>query len=81
MYFYKNIFKTQSSSNDVVLSIGLGDIDLDSLSPNKKFVFLFEDMKLAKKYKGTYILCKTEIGLIRDGADMRTTVQAVFRKA
>lgn len=79
--FYKNIFKTQSSSNDVVLSIGLGDIDLDSLSPNKKFVFLFEDTKLAKKYKGTYILCKTEIGLIRDGADMRTTVQAVFRKA
>lgn len=79
--YYKNIFKTQSSSNDVVLNIGLSDIDLDSLTPNKKFVFLFEDTKLAKKYKGTYILCKTEIGLIRDGADMRTTVQAVFRKA
>ena len=79
--YYKNIFKTQSSSNDVVLSVGLGDIDLESLTPNKKFVFLFEDTKLAKKYKGTYILCKTEIGLIRDGADMRTTVQAVFRKA
>lgn len=79
--FYKNIFKTQSSSNDVVISIGLGDIDLDSLTPNKKFVFLFEDTKLAKKYKGVYILCKTEIALIRDGADMRTTIQAVFRKA
>ena len=79
--FYKNIFKTQSSSNDVVLNIGLGDIDLDSLTPNKKFVFLFEDIKLAKKYKGTYILCRTDIGLIRDGADMRTSVNAVFRKA
>ena len=79
--YYKNIFKTQSSSNDVVLSVGLGDIDLDSLTPNKKYVFLFEDTKLAQKYKGTYILCKSDIALIRDGADMRTSVTAVFRKA
>lgn len=79
--YYKNIFKTQSSSNDVVLSVGLGDIDLESLTPNKKYVFLFEDTKLAQKYKGTYILCRSDIALIRDGADMRTSVTAVFRKA
>lgn len=49
-------FTAQSSSNAVIITIGITEFDFNALTPNKKFSFIFEDPNLTNKYKGTYMM-------------------------
>lgn len=76
--WFEKIFKSKQNSLKKVIHVQFTDIDLDALTPNKKFSFIFEDTKLNKKYKGTYILVRSEIGLIKVEKDLRASVKCVF---
>ncbi len=52
-------FTAQTSSNSLIISGMISDVDVEALTPNKKFSLVFEDQKLTNKYKGTYFLSKT----------------------
>lgn len=78
--YLKKIYDKQHKSLETVITCEFSDIDLDMITPNKKFIFVFEDTELSKKYKGTYILCSLDIGLFRNGSDLTTESRAVFRR-
>ena len=61
-------FTAQSASNSLILSGFMGDVDLSSLTPNKKFTMIFEDQNLTNKYKGTYFLSKSVFKFMNDSA-------------
>lgn len=77
--YFKSIYKKRKQSLKSVINVQFSDIDLDALTPNKKFNFVFEDSSLQSKYKGTYILVKTEIGLIRKDSHLSAVAKCVFR--
>lgn len=70
----------QTSANSIVLPVRLMDYDIDMLTPNKRFNFIFEDAMLTKKYDGTYILANIEHTFIKDGDDLGLGSVAVFKK-
>ena len=43
------ILTTRLSEKSKVVTITLGDIDIDALTPNKEFMLIFEDAKVEKK--------------------------------
>lgn len=76
--YFKSIYKKLKAGLNKVITLDFDDIDLDALEPNKKFTFNFEDRSLSKKYKGTYILGKSEIALGRSGEDLHVTAHCTF---
>lgn len=79
--YFKKIYKSQVASTEAVITLTLQDIDLSMLTPNKKFKFIFEDITLSRKYKGNYILAKTEIMMVRGSNEYTVLVNCVFRKS
>lgn len=75
-----SMYLAQINSLNTVLTIEFSDINLDAIQPNKRYTIIFEDTKLHKKYHGRYILSKSEIGLIREDADLTATVRCTFNK-
>lgn len=73
-------FAAQRSADSIVISIAVGDIDLEIINPNKKFVFIFEDTLLANKYKGIYIICSAVVKFIKDGADFSVNAELLFKR-
>ena len=79
--YFKKIYKSQVASTEAVITLTLQDVDLSMLTPNKKFKFIFEDITLSRKYKGNYILAKTEIMMVRGSNEYTVLVNCVFRKS
>lgn len=79
--YFKSIYKAQMTSSEAVITAVFRDIDLTCILPNKKFNFVFDDILLSRKYKGTYILAKSDILLVRESNELRPTVTCVFRKS
>ena len=50
------ILTTRLSEKSKVVSITLGDIDIDALTPNKEFMLIFEDSEINSDYGGSYRL-------------------------
>lgn len=65
--YYKSAYLKNTNSLDSVITVNFSDFDLDTILPHKKFNMIFEDKKLSLKYKGSYILGKTEIALLKEG--------------
>lgn len=73
-------YAAQRSADSIVISVSLGDIDLEVINPNKKFVFIFEDTLLANKYKGIYVIAQASVKFIKDGADFSANANLVFKR-
>ena len=78
--FISNTFAFQRALNKVVITCSAVDVDLHALEPNKKFNFLFEDTKLAKKYKGMYIISSMNAVFIKSGTEFTVTVGMTFKQ-
>lgn len=78
--WFEKIYKNKQNSLKKIITVQFADIDLDALTPNKKFSFIFEDTKLDRKYRGTYILVKSEIALMKTEKDLRASAKCVFRQ-
>lgn len=79
--YFVSIHKAQMYSNEAVISCSFEDIDLSSLTPNKRFNFIFEDTDLSRKYRGSYILTSNIISFTRKGNEFKAITQCVFRKS
>lgn len=78
--YFNEIYKAQSSAEDTVLEVYLGDYDIDVLKPNKKINIVFEDTKYTQKYKGTYLISMVEHSFVRDGADFKVVTHLIVKK-
>ena len=78
--YISHTFAIQRAMNEVVINCSCGDIDLSSIEPNKKFNVIFEDTKLAKKYKGTYVLTGSNILFTKSGTEFTVNVGLTLKK-
>lgn len=60
-------YTAQKSSNSVIITGAVKNIDVSCLTPNKKYNIIFEDSKLVNKYKGNYILANSYIRFVNAG--------------
>lgn len=71
----------QNNADGTVITGSVSNVDLDALTPNKKFTLIFEDSALAMKYRGTYMLMQEEIKLISNGGvDFSVTVGLTLKR-
>lgn len=76
--YLQSNFQHQKSSTKTVITVEFKDIDINALTPNKRFVFNFEDASLNAKYKGDFILTRCEYMLARAEADMSVVAKCTF---
>ena len=69
------------NSSETVISCSFEDIDLSTMTPNKRFNFIFEDIRLSRKYRGTYILTQCNILFTRQSNEFKAVTQCIFRKS
>lgn len=77
--FFSTEYEAQINSMKNVFSLSMIDIDLDAVTPNKKFIIEFENTKLSKKYKGKYMLCSNNIYFKNKGEEFSPVATALFR--
>lgn len=63
-----------------IISLNLKDVDLKALTPNKEFLFVFEDQKVNKEFGGKYRLVKSVNIFIKDGEEFKVSSNCNFKK-
>lgn len=75
-----SMYTAQTSSIGTVIEVALRDFDINVMTPNKKYNFIFEDSQLTSKYNGEYLLSYINFNLTQNGADVSVDSVAVFKK-
>ena len=75
-----SMYTAQTSSIGTLIEVALRDFDINIMTPNKKYNFLFEDSQLTSKYNGEYLLSYINFNLTQNGADISVDSVAVFKK-
>lgn len=72
--------KYRMRENECVMNITFSGIDLDVLTPNKEFLITYEDTSLNVKYGGNYRLSKMAVTLRKDGEELVSAAECIFKK-
>lgn len=75
-----SMYTAQTSSIGTLIEVALRDFDINIMTPNKKYNFIFEDSQLTSKYNGEYLLSYINFNLTQNGADISVDSVAVFKK-
>ena len=75
-----SMYTAQTSSIGTLIEVALRDFDINIMTPNKKYNFLFEDSQLTSKYNVVYLLSYINFNLTQNGADISVDSVAVFKK-
>ena len=67
--YYSNLYTSFTTGKHVIIETTLGDYDIDAIAPNKKFKLIFEDTKMASKYKNNFLITGVVHNFIKEGAD------------
>lgn len=78
--YITNTEKRKIESDTQSISIPLKDIDIDTLTPNKEFIFKFEDSKIQKVHGGPYRLTNSTTFLLNEGDHFKIKTTATFKK-
>lgn len=75
-----------SEENNISISIPLNNVDMELLTPNKRFIVRIEDLSVASVYNGVYKLHHMVYGFDRDGSENSMLLYAIcefklFKKA
>lgn len=63
-----------------MISLMIGDHDIEAISPNKQFMFTFEDVEIQRNHGGTYRISKSVITLVKQGEEFSISSQNIFSK-
>ena len=74
--FYRTIYR--AILNPKIIHCTFKNVDIDILTPDKKYQFLFEDTKMTKKYKGYYSLVQLNVTYTKTGSEYVATAIATF---
>lgn len=78
--FISDIYVARSNTLSDVFTLDIGSINLNDLSPNKRYTLVFEDNELTIKYRGNYIMSYEYTEFIRDGDDFASNTHLVIKK-
>lgn len=73
-------YTAQTKALSVVIQLNSQDIDVDALTPNKKFNVLFEDSEYTSKYNGEYILTNANYLFSRSGNEFVIDTTLTLKK-
>lgn len=78
----RSISKQKVSREEIqnVHTVTFGDFDIESISPNKEFIFIFEDKSIGKEQGGSYRLCNNFIQFVKNGESFKISCNAQFKK-
>jgi hypothetical protein len=63
-----------------IITVNIGDFDIDAITPNKEFMFIFEDKNMNLELGGNYRLSSSIIEFVKQGADFHITGSCQLRK-
>jgi len=72
--------KNKKSEDSNIISVAISDFDIDALTPNKEFLFVFENSAINKKYNGSYRISRTNIIFAKQGEDFVISSSCEFKK-
>lgn len=65
--FSNNVAKIRKSETSNIVNIVISNFDVNALTPNKEFLFIFEESSLNQIHGGTYRLCSNKIEFVKKG--------------
>ena len=78
--YCNSMAKLQRSENSKIITLSIGDFDTDVITPNKEFLFVFENQKINTEYGGNYRISKNHIVFNKQGEDFTINATCEFRK-
>lgn len=78
--YFASIYANQSTSQSTVVSLRLYDYDISSITPNKEFNLIFEDINYIKKYNGKYLVMALSSSFIKEGDFMSLNSTLILKK-
>ena len=79
-YYTNKSIEYRKKENDNIISVDVSDIDIECLTPNKHFIFTFEDTKIQNEKGGSYRLSFVAFDFTKQGDEFNMVGQAVFKK-
>ena len=82
---FNNIYTNKSMEyrkleNDGIIVIDIADVDIECLTPNKHFIFAFEETKIQIQRGGSYRLAYEAFDFSKEGDEFSIAGQAMFKK-
>jgi hypothetical protein len=68
------------SENGTIIQLNLAEIDIEALSPNKEFLFTFEDLEFNKIHGGAHRISRSTTMLVKQGEEFAMSVTSTFKK-
>ena len=78
-YIDEELMVRKEEKSSIIETVFFG-VDMDILTPNKRFIFAFEDSLVQKRIGGTYRIKKVTFGFEKEGSELSVTARAVFVK-
>lgn len=78
--FVADELNARISEQTSIFEVEFTGLDIDILTPNKRFTFVFEDMEIQKRVGGVYRLVETVCGLSPKGHELNSTATCIFYK-
>ena len=78
--YSNNDVKNRKIENNTVININISDFDMEAVTPNKEFVFIFDNSKINSTYSGSYRLTKRVIQFKLEGTEFIMSGVCEFKK-
>jgi hypothetical protein len=78
--FGNNVAKVRKAEESNKISVNMGDYDIDALSPNKEFIFIFENSKINNELSGSYRITKNMTYFVKQGEEFAISCDCEFKK-
>lgn len=82
---YNNVFirtsqRLRREEMKNIIEVTMGDFDIDAITPNKEFVFTFEDKSISSTRGGNYRLSRSVFTFTKQGEAFAISASALFKK-
>ena len=78
--FCNSMAKIKRSENSKIITVNIGDFDTDMITPNKEFLFVFENQKINAEYGGNYRISKNIVIFNKQGEEFIVSGICEFKK-
>lgn len=78
--FKQSMENTERLENAVTLNVTAGDFDMDAITPNKEFMFIFEDQEINSNYGGKYRVSSASYSFKKSGDEFMITGNLTMKR-
>lgn len=78
--YKQSMENTERLESAVTLNVTAGDFDMDAITPNKEFLFVFEDQEINSKYGGKYRVSTVSYTFKKSGDEFMITGNLTMKR-